>query len=499
MIPTATTRQPKSSAKRQPPAPDTRQSGPPATKRQPTSPAHRRQPTQPASIRQPTQPAHRRQPTQPAHRRQPTSPAHRRQPTQPASIRQPTQPDHRRQPTHPAHRRQPTHPAHRRQPTHPAHRRQPTHPAHKRQPTHPAHRRQPTHPAHRRQPTTPAHRRQPTFPAHRRQPTLPAHRRQPTSPAHRRQPTYPANTWQPTPPANERQPTSPARIRQHITPANKRQPTCRTKERQLPQHRKWQPAPEEGENKEWKPKKATQKPNNQNKTKDPQPCDEEPITHLTLMANQQDANETPTHEGEYKKEIHNKQRKKHRPRIRKNKEITIATINVRGIKGKIKSLETTLNTEKISIALITETQLKKNEQISIKGYRWIHKPRPNNNGGGVGILVAEKIAQNTTEDNSGEDHDQVETKWIKLECRPKNIAIGVFYGPQENEKIEKVKEIYTALNNQIAQKAQTNEIIIAGDYNAKLLIDTDNHKQSESRNGKLLKDLIANNNLPQST
>ena len=213
------------------------------------------------------------------------------------------------------------------------------------------------------------------------------------------------------------------------------------------------------------------------------------------MANQQDANETPTHEGEYKEEIHNKQRKKRRPRIRKNKEITIATINVRGIKGKIKSLETTLNTEKISIALITETQLKKNEQISVKGYRWIHKPRPNNNGGGVGILVAEKIAQNTTEDISGEDHDQLETKWIKLECRPKNIAIGVFYGPQENKKIEKVKEIYTALNNQIAQKAQTNEIIIAGDYNAKLLIDTDNHKQSESRNGKLLKDPIANNNL----
>ena len=213
------------------------------------------------------------------------------------------------------------------------------------------------------------------------------------------------------------------------------------------------------------------------------------------MANQQDANETPTNEGENKEETHNKQRKKRRPRIRKNKEITIATINVRGIKGKIKSLETTLNTAKISIALITETQLKKNEQISVKGYRWIHKPRPNNNGGGVGILVAEKIAQNTTEDNSGEDHDQVETKWIKLECRPKNIAIGVFYGPQENEKIEKVKEIYTALNNQIAQKAQTNEIIIAGDFNAKLLIDTDNHKQSESRNGKLLKDLIANNNL----
>ena len=57
----------------------------------------------------------------------------------------------------------------------------------------------------------------------------------------------------------------------------------------------------------------------------------------------------------------------------------------------------------------------------------------------MGTLVAEKIAQNTIEDNIGEDHDRLKTKWIKLECRPKNIAIGVFYGPQENEKIEKVK------------------------------------------------------------
>ena len=57
---------------------------------------------------------------------------------------------------------------------------------------------------------------------------------------------------------------------------------------------------------------------------------------------------------------------KRRPRIRKNKEITIATINVRGVKGKIHSLETTLNTEKISIALITETQLKKGNKYQSK-------------------------------------------------------------------------------------------------------------------------------------
>ena len=139
--------------------------------------------------------------------------------------------------------------------------------------------------------------------------------------------------------------------------------------------------------------------------------------------------------------------------------------------------------------------LKKGEQISIKGYRWIDKPRANNSGGGIGILVSEKIAQNTTEDTSGEEHEQLETIWIKIECRPKNIAIGAFYGPQENAKIGDVKGIYTTLSNQITRKATNSEVIIAGDFNAKLTINKNNCKQQESRNGKLLKEMIENNNL----
>ena len=67
--------------------------------------------------------------------------------------------------------------------------------------------------------------------------------------------------------------------------------------------------------------------------------------------------------------------------------------------------------------------------------------------------------------------------------------------PRKVEKTDKVKEIYTALNSQIAQKVQSNEIIIAGDYNAKLKIDTNECKQAESRNGKLLRETINNSNL----
>ena len=139
--------------------------------------------------------------------------------------------------------------------------------------------------------------------------------------------------------------------------------------------------------------------------------------------------------------------------------------------------------------------MKKGDQIAIKGYRWIEKHRTNKKGGGVGILVSETIARNTTEDNRGDEHKRLETKWIKLDCRPRSIAIGVFYGPQENEKGEKVKEVYAALNCEIEQKHAECDIILAGDFNAKLAIDKENCKQAESRNGKILSELTTQNNL----
>ena len=71
----------------------------------------------------------------------------------------------------------------------------------------------------------------------------------------------------------------------------------------------------------------------------------------------------------------NQDPKPKRKRIRKNKNITIATIDVRGAKGKIKSLESLLTTEKIHVAIITETMFKNKEAYNIKGYKWIARNR----------------------------------------------------------------------------------------------------------------------------
>ena len=221
------------------------------------------------------------------------------------------------------------------------------------------------------------------------------------------------------------------------------------------------------------------------------PPNKKPVTKDT----EHNSGESPTHQSNLESKENNNKRR----RIRKNKELTITTISVRGIKGKIKSLESLLQAEKIDIALITETKMKKGDQISIKGYRWIEKQRTNNKGGGVGILVSETIANNTTENNSLDDHELLESKWIRIECRPRNIAVGVFYGPQENEKVEKVKEIFNALSHQIHQIQDECDIVLAGDFNAKLKISKETCEQAESRNGKILQEMITENNLTPAT
>ena len=306
----------------------------------------------------------------------------------------------------------------------------------KRQPTQPA-KRQPTQPA-KRQPTQPA-KRQATQPA-KRQATQPAIR-QSTQPA-KMQPTQPAKR-QPIPPA-KRQPTQPAK--RQSTPPTKGQPSPPTKGQQTthPEKKPTPPrvAPEscDRENMKWnkgQPAPAARKhpkhvKNKENKTKTNSSNKYQQVPPITMVITNQETtnNNKENQQNEIMK--HTEAAEKRRKRIRKNKEITIATINVRGLKGKIKSLESLLQTEKIAIALITETMWKKGEKISIKRYRWADKSITNNRGGGVGILVSEKITQNTTEDNTSDEHESLESKWIQIESRPKNLAIGVLYGPQEN-------------------------------------------------------------------
>ena len=66
---------------------------------------------------------------------------------------------------------------------------------------------------------------------------------------------------------------------------------------------------------------------------------------------------------------------------------------------------------------------------------------------------------------------------------------------KKTKRWKKTKEIFEKLENQITQKLTENELIIGGDFNAKLEINKTTEKQEQSRNGKMLQDLITKKDL----
>ena len=101
--------------------------------------------------------------------------------------------------------------------------------------------------------------------------------------------------------------------------------------------------------------------------------------------------------------------------------------------------------------------------------------------------------------NNLEDQDQ-EILWIKLENGRTKTHIGIFYGPQEKCSNEEAERQYAQLMAQVNKLRTQGEIILMGDFNAKLEIKRDNINQEISRNGKLLEKMIKETNtIPIST
>ena len=67
--------------------------------------------------------------------------------------------------------------------------------------------------------------------------------------------------------------------------------------------------------------------------------------------------------------------------------------------------------------------------------------------------------------------------------------------PREKNKEELVKCIYYCLETQISLQMSDNEVILRGDFNAKIEIDNNEIKQKQSRNGKLLQSIMKNTGL----
>ena len=122
------------------------------------------------------------------------------------------------------------------------------------------------------------------------------------------------------------------------------------------------------------------------------------------------------------------------------------------------------------------------------------KNRQNKEGGGVAILVRNDLVTKTNTIKNLEDQDQ-EILWLRMNITKHPLIIGIFYGPQENAPQEEIERQYSQITTQINKLKRKGDIILTGDFNAKLKITTPKIKQDQSKNGKFLSKLLKQTNM----
>ena len=189
----------------------------------------------------------------------------------------------------------------------------------------------------------------------------------------------------------------------------------------------------------------------------------------------------------------NKRTKRSKKNQKEYRNITIYHSNIRGIKSKTATLKSIIEEKKPTIVCITETHLSERDEFKLKGYR-IYRNNRNEDGGGIIVAVKQFLEHETSEVAKVQDIE--ETLWLKIENKKLNLRLGVIYGPQESEKKEDIESTYDRMQEQInAAKINNENIVIVGDFNAKINIKTNEHEQKESKAGKILEQFVKRNNL----
>ena len=167
--------------------------------------------------------------------------------------------------------------------------------------------------------------------------------------------------------------------------------------------------------------------------------------------------------------------------------INILYANVRGIKKKVSSLESALQSHGTHIATLVETKLG-TIPPRIEGYHWLTRNKCTGTGG-IAILIRDDLA-NKVKGTNHLDQGDSEVLWVEVATTPSPTFIGVYYGPQENSPSEEVERQYQTLTNHLITLSQQGNVILTGDFNAKVSINHKATTQKLSRNGKLLEKML---------
>ena len=132
-------------------------------------------------------------------------------------------------------------------------------------------------------------------------------------------------------------------------------------------------------------------------------------------------------------------------------ELTVMQLNIRGLLNKQEDLKCLLIKIKkkhmVSVILIAETSLKTStrKRINIPGYQFIGSHRECKRGGGVGILVANKLQFRERKDLTL-DTPNFENTVIELKTHKESILISALYRPPNTKEKEFVKNYQRLMN-----------------------------------------------------
>ena len=161
--------------------------------------------------------------------------------------------------------------------------------------------------------------------------------------------------------------------------------------------------------------------------------------------------------------------------------LIILQLNCRGIKSKLDEKDELLTQLKQpDVVILSETWLKEGEEkyVDIKGYNYEGVNREHKRGGGVGILVKDKLIYKTRPDlNKNCQHNSYEHFFIELKGISYNVIIGSLYQPP-NTDINKFLAEYNDTLERISLE-KNKEVILGMDHNLDLLKQT-SHKKTQT-------------------
>ena len=159
--------------------------------------------------------------------------------------------------------------------------------------------------------------------------------------------------------------------------------------------------------------------------------------------------------------------------LNNDSDLNIVQLNIRGLiskQGKLcNEIKGNNNSYMVHVFILNETWVTKaNEHmIHIPNYKFICKHRTNKKGGGVGLLVHDKLQFRARNDIRLDYDSDLEYQFIELKSRKRNILVGSMYRPPQSKEKEFLKD-YRKLT-EIMGHQKDKEIVIGIDHNMDFL------------------------------